>query len=87
MRLTAVQRWPELPVAPATAMVAAFAEIRVVEIVQDDQRVVAAEFQRGALVARLGRDHLAHRHAAGEGDDVDVGIGDHRVADSPSASR
>ena len=56
-------------------------EIAVGEIVQDDQRIVAAEFERGALVARLGRDELADAHAAGEGDDVDVVVGHHLVAD------
>ncbi len=47
-------------------------QIGVVEIVEHDQRIVAAKLQRLTLVDRLRRDHLADRHAAGEGDDVDV---------------
>ena len=56
-------------------------QIGLVQIVQHDQRVVAAQFQRLTLIHALGGDHLAHRHAAGKGDDVDVFVGDHLVAD------
>ncbi len=56
-------------------------EVAVGEIVEDDQRIIAAEFERGALVAGLARDDLADAHAAGEGDDVDVVVGHHLVAD------
>ena len=77
----AVHRCPELPVAPATAMVAALVEIGVAQVIQHNQRIVAPELQRLALVDALVGDDLAHGHTAGEGDDVDIFVGDHLVAD------
>ena len=56
---------------------------RLVEIgvLHDDQRIVAAELQHDAAVAGLVGDVLADLHRAGEGDEVAVRVGDHRVAD------
>ena len=51
-----------------------------IKVIQNDQRVVAAKLERVRLYPPFG-DHLADRHAAGEGDDVDVRVGDHFVAD------
>ena len=39
------------------------------------------KFKRLAFVARFGRNHFADRNATGKGDDVDVFVGDHLVAD------
>jgi len=56
-------------------------QIGVIEIVEDDQRIVAAQFQRRALVAGFVGNQLADRHTAGEGDDVDIVVDDHFFAD------
>ena len=62
-------------------------EVGVGEVVADDERVVSAELQDLAFVDGLGRDHLADRHAAGEGDEVEIGVGDHLVADVGGPAR
>lgn len=49
-------------------------------IVEHDQRIVAAEFEHHAAIAGLLRDHLADRDRARERDEIDIRIGDHRVA-------
>ena len=56
-------------------------------VVHHDQRVVAAEFEHDAPVARLGSDVLADGHAAGEGDQVHVGVGQHLVGDLARIAR
>ena len=50
-------------------------------VLHDDDRIVAAELEHLPLVDRLGRDVLADRDAAGEGDEIDVRIGEHLVGD------
>ena len=57
-------------------------EVRVVEnrVLQNDGRIVAAQFQRDAREARRGHFHdlLAAAHRAGEADLGDVGVADQR---------
>ena len=84
MRLTALQRWPELAKAPETASSRRLVEVGVG---QDDQRVVAAELEHGAAVAQPLGDRLAHRDPAGERDDLDRGVGEERVEDLPPGRR
>ena len=55
MRFTAVQRWPEFLVAPGNGKLGRLVEIGIGEIVEHDQRIVAAELERGAPVAGLRR--------------------------------
>ena len=54
-----------------------------VGVVEDDERVVAAELERDALEPLPGEraDPPAGRGRAGERDRVDVGVGDDRLAD------
>ena len=55
-------------------------EVGIAQIVQHDQRIIAAELERGTLVSGLRRDQLADPHAAGEGDDFDLRVGHHLIA-------
>ncbi len=59
IRLTAVHLRPEFFVAPATARSAARARSSSEKIVQDDQRIVAAELEHLALIARMRGDQLS----------------------------
>ena len=81
MRFTAVQRWPEFLVAPATASSAALSRSLSLRSFEYDQRIIAAKLKRRPLVARLGRDELSNPHPAGKGNDRDIGIGHHLIAD------
>ena len=56
-------------------------KIIIIEIVADDQRVVAAEFQHGPLVARPFGNHLADGDTPGKGYEIDIGIRDHLRSD------
>ena len=76
-----MQRWPELLGGPGDGQFRRLVEIAVAKIVEYDQRIVAAKLQRRALVARLGGDDLADPHAAGKGDDLDMRVGHHLIAD------
>ena len=78
MRFTAVQRWPEFLYEPCRRE---RRRLRRVGVLHHHERVVAAELEHHALVAGFGGDVLADRHAAGEGDQVGVRVGDHLVGD------
>jgi hypothetical protein len=52
-----------------------------VRVLHDDERVVAAQLEHHAAIADLGGDGLAHRHAAGERDEVDLRVRDELVGD------
>ena len=78
MRLTAVQRWPELAKAPCTASARRLLQVGVGE---HDQRVVAAELQHGTAVAQARGDRLADRDAPRERDHLDRGVARNRVED------
>ena len=78
IRFTAVQRWPLLRVAPATASAAAASTSA---SAQHDQRVVPAELEHRAPVAEPRGDLAPDGDAAGEGDDLDRLVGEHRVED------
>ena len=55
-----------------------------IRILHDDQRCVAAQLQHRAAIAGVLGDVLAHGHPAGEGDQLDVPVCDHLVADDSS---
>ena len=49
-------------------------------VLHHDEGIVAAEFEHRAAIARLLGDVFADPHRTGEGDEIGVGIDDHRVA-------
>ena len=58
-----------------------FVEILIGKVIAYDQRIIAPKLEGGALVASFRRDQFANFDAAGEGDERDIRIGDHLVAD------
>ncbi len=80
MRLAEVQTWPLLRKRAERGAVHRDLEIGVVE---DDERIDAAQLQVGALELAAGAlgDARAHRGGAGEGDAGQLRIVDQRLAD------
>ncbi len=66
---------------PGDRQIGGGGQIVIVQIVQHDQRVIPAQFQNAAFIARFGRNHLSNRHPAGECHQFGGGIHDHFLSD------